>query len=485
MEFLSEYWPHVGGVVALLDTLIILAVVPWVLLTKRDSTSAMAWCLVVLLVPLLGFFLFWVFGHNHVYRPLRRRRHHRSAFRAAHPPRTKEAAHGASPNGNAEPPGDDLGQLALKVNAFPISRGNAVTLYHETRLAFEGILEAIQEARHHIHLEYYSFRPDGMGTQLLELLTEKARAGVEVRLLYDAVGGLKLKGRHLRPLLDAGGKTGVFLPLNPLQSRIRVNLRTHRKITVVDGRVGFIGGMNIGDEYLGKSKTFGYWRDTTLRLEGPAVAGLQRIFAEDWDFTYREAVNGDHYFPHVRPAGAAVVQVVESGPDQEINSIREVYFAAILSARERLWIASPYFVPDAGLLDALRLARYRGVDVRLLTISKPDHYLSFYAGRYYWADMLAVGAKVYQYTKGMMHSKLMMVDGRWAMVGSANLDNRSLRLNFEAGCILHTPELVADLERAFERDLNDAILLDAASYARRSLASRLVENACRLLSPVL
>src|SRR5262249_21457345 len=228
---------------------------------------------------------------------------------------------------------------------------------------------------------------------LADLPTEKVRQGIQVRLLYDAMGGFHLRRRILRPLREAGAKIDTFLPVSLAPFRFRVNLRNHRKITVVDGKVAFTGGMNIGDEYLGKNEYFGYWRDTFLKLEGPAVAALQRIFAEDWDFASGEALNGDAYFPDPVPAGDHIVQMIESGPDQEVNSIRQVYFAAILAARERVWIASPYFVPDLALLDALRLARYRGVDVRLLTLLKPDHSLPFFASRYYFEDMLKVGAK--------------------------------------------------------------------------------------------
>jgi cardiolipin synthase len=320
---------------------------------------------------------------------------------------------------------------------------------------------------------------------VLDLLTQKAKEGVEVRFLYDAMGGLHLRRKALEPLERAGGQVSVFLPLNPLRSHVQINLRNHRKIAVVDGRVAFTGGMNIGDEYLGKSARFGYWRDTVVRLEGPAARDLQRVFVEDWDFARNETVQGPDYFPDAPPAGDGVAQVAESGPDQEVNTIREIYFAAILSARDRLWIASPYCVPDAGLLDALQLARFRGVDVRLLTISRPDHFFSFYAGRYYWGELLAMNVKVYQYVKGMMHSKIVLVDDRWAMVGSANLDNRSLRLNFEAGVALHTPALVADLAAAYERDLRDAEQLDLRQFARRPTLARVVENGCRLLAPTL
>jgi cardiolipin synthase len=479
----SEYWPHIT-LFALLEVSVTVGVITWILMTKRDSTAAMAWCLVVIFVPLIGASLFWMFGHNRVNRPLRQRRLHRFHFRIGHPPRTREAAHGRDPPTPAHTLAD-LGDLARKVHAFPVSPGNAVTVYHDTQQAFDAILEAVGQARHHIHMEYFIFRGDATGRQVLELLAAKARAGVQVRLLYDAMGGLKLRRRLLRPLRAAGGKVDTFLPVTIWPFRFRVNLRNHRKITVVDGRVGFTGGMNIGGEYLGKHAYFGYWRDTSLRLEGPATAALQRIFVEDWDFAYGEPLNGAAYFPEPTAAGDEVVQVVESGPDQNVNTIRAVYFAAILSARERVWIASPYFVPDVALLDAVRLARYRGVDVRLLTILKPDHYLSFYASRYYYEDMLAVGVKVYQYAKGMMHSKVMLVDGKWGMISSANLDNRSLHLNFEAGCALHSPELIADLEKAYRRDLRDSVRLDPRTFAQRSFWSRLAENACRLLSPTL
>jgi cardiolipin synthase len=479
----SDYWPHFT-VFAAVEITVTVCVITWVLMTKRDPQAAMAWCLVVVLVPLIGATLFWVFGHQRVNRPLGKRRQHRFHFRIGHPPRTREAAYGTHAPASNDTLAD-LGALALKLNAFPVSHGNAVVLYHDPQQAFDAILEAISQAQHHVHLEYFIFRGDDTGRRTLQLLTEKAKQGVQVRLLYDAMGGLRLRRRLLRPLRQAGGKVDTFLPVTLAPFRFRVNLRNHRKITVVDGRVAFTGGMNIGDEYLGKSAYFGYWRDTSLRLEGPAVAALQRIFTEDWDFAYGEPLNGAAYFPQPQEAGDKVVQVVESGPDQEVNTLHQLYFAAILSARERVWIASPYFIPDMALLEALRLARYRGVDVRLLTLLKPDHYLSFYASRYYYPDMLKVGVKLYQYAKGMIHSKVMIVDSRWSVVGSANLDNRSLHLNFEAGCIMHSPELVAELEKAYRRDLRDSVRLDARTFDQRSFWSRLAENACRLLSPTL
>jgi cardiolipin synthase len=378
-----------------------------------------------------------------------------------------------------------MARLAERFDAFPLTHGNAVALYPEGQAAIDAKLDAIRAARHHVHLEYFIFQPDELGQLFLTELARKARQGVQVRLLYDAIGSYRLRPRHLRQLRTAGGQACAFLPFRLLRRRVQINLRNHRKILVVDGRVGFTGGLNIGDEYLGKVPFFGPWRDTHLRVEGPAVESLQRLFAEDWDFAAGEHLQGPDYFPPPTPAGSVPVQVVASGPDQNLKAIRQVYLAAIQRARQRLWIASPYFVPDAALLDAICLAGYQGVDVRLLGLYRPDKWVPYFAARYYWGDVLAAGVKVYQYTRGMMHAKVLLVDGEWASVGSANLDNRSMHLNFEMNCLFYAPAVVAELEAAFRRDLHDAIELDREVFARRPFPGRLIENACRLLSPIL
>jgi cardiolipin synthase len=480
----QEHWQHFTFLAAL-NVLLILLVIPVVLIKKRDPITAVAWCLVVLLVPMLGTFLFWAFGFNYLQRRMARKTHQRESLGAEHPPARREAQRGAGPEETSPTPPLPLEDVAKALGAFPPSAGNSVRIYRDTTEAFEAQLEVIRAARHHVHLEYFIFRSDETGRRLVDVLVEKARAGVEVRLLYDSAGTLWLSGSMIRPLIDAGGQVRDFLPVNPLRSWFRLNLRNHRKITVVDGTIGFTGGMNIGDEYLGKSPRFGYWRDTVLQLHGPAVAGLQRIFMEDWLFASQELLHQQAYFPPVPACGDAIVQVVDSGPEQEPNSIRELYFAAILSAHKRLWIASPYFVPDSGILDALRLARLRGVDVRLLGLLHPDHPVTWYAGRYYWGEMLPLGVKVYQYNRGMMHSKIVLVDDSWAMAGSANMDNRSLHLNCEAGCILYSRSLIDELEANFVRDLDNSVLLDPETFSRRSLWMQLRENACRLFSPVL
>lgn len=482
----ADPWPFHGvALSAIVGLVLTIVTIPWVLTIKREATSAVAWCLLVFFLPYVGSLLFLIFGYQHVQYHLGRKRRHKRLYRATRPSGRREATPGGSLEPGSAPSEHALARLARLVDAFPATTGNRLDVYDHGATAYAAMQEAIDAAEHHIHLQSFIFQPDASGHAFLEQLTRKARAGVEVRLLYDAMGSYRLHRRLLRPLIAAGGQATAFLPLNPLRRRLQINMRNHRKILVVDGQVAFTGGLNVGDEYLGQDPRFGPWRDTHVRLEGPAVAGLQYVFAEDWNFAAEEPLRGAAYFPEPRAAGTCGAQIVYSGPDQEQNAIREVYFAAILQARRRLWIASPYFVPDAGLLDALRLAAYLGVDVRLLCQYHPDKWIPFFAARYYFADVLRAGVRIYQYAQGMMHSKVLLVDGEWASVGTANLDNRSLHLNFEVNCLVYDPHVTAELERAFESDLRASIRLRHKVFSRRPFAGRLVENGCRLLSPVL
>ncbi len=497
MNWLFQTWddflfwlPFLLGAFAFVATTLSIV---WVLMTKPEASSAIAWILLMLFLPLAGIVLFFFFGYQHVSRPLKRKRRHKLQYESPANP----ANHASSANlprasrqeGQLEGLSENLARLAYRLGAYHVTDNNQVDFYFEGQPTFDAMIEAINGAEHHIHIMVFIFQPDRLGRQFLELLTAKAKQGVEVRLLYDAMGSHRLGRRLLAPLRAAGGKTSVFLPINLLRRRLQVNMRNHRKIMVVDGTYGFIGGLNIGDEYVGRNKYFGFWRDTHLRVRGPAVVDLQRVFMEDWSFASGENVPAQDargaYFRANHNAGPYPVQVIDSGPDRDLKAIREITFAAILKARQRVWIASPYFVPDAGLLDALRLAAYNGIDVRFLGQHRPDKWVPQFAARYYWADVLRAGVQVYQYTKGMMHAKVMIVDDEFASVGTANLDNRSMFLNFEVNCLLYSPAAVKKLEASFEEDFRNAIKLDKNAYANRSFIERLAENACRLLSPIL
>ena len=486
-EYLGDFADWLPALITLADVVLTVVMLAWVLMTKPEATSAVAWCLLIIFLPFVGSLLFYLFGYQHVNRPLRRKRRHKLHYTQPQGPgEDEEGPHRL----DAVPEG--LTRLALQFGARRLRAGNHVDFYHQGPPCFEAMLEAIRAARHHVHLETFIFQPDATGQQFLRLMAQKASEGVKVRLLYDAMGSIHLHRRTLAPLHAAGGRFAVFLPVNPLRRRMQINMRNHRKILVVDGELGFVGGLNVGDEYQGRVPRFGFWRDTHLRLRGPAVADLQRVFIEDWDFAAGERVvpPGDaeaarSYFSPAKADGPYPLQIIESGPDREMKGIREIYFAAVLKARKRVWIASPYFVPDAGLRDALQLAGYLGVDVRFLGQFHPDKWIPQFAARYYWDQMLAAGVKVYQYTGGMMHSKVVLVDDDWASVGTANLDNRSLHLNFEVNCLMYCPQAVAELEKALLHDLSQAIRLDPSVYARRPFPGRLLENACRLMSPVL
>lgn len=469
--------PSIAGSIALLNIAVVALTIFWILTLKREPMSAIAWCLLVLFVPLFGIVFFVFFGYQSIHVPLRRKRQHAEEFRGFRHAKSNNFREGGY---------EGLADLAGKLGARPPVAGNAVTVYHDGASAYEAMFEAIASARHHIHMEFFIVRADDSGCRFMNALAERARAGVEVRFLYDAVGSWSLNPRVLDILRKAGGRALPYLKLlNPLRRRIQVNLRNHRKLLVVDGRVGFTGGLNLGDEYLGKAPFFGPWRDDFIRVEGPAVADLQQVFAEDWDFSADEDLSGEAYHPAVPPAGSVMVQVASSGPDQEIKTIRELYFAAIMRARRRVWLATPYFVPDASLFDALCLAARMGRDVRVLTPFRPDKWLPHLAGRYYWPELLRAGVKVYQYTNGFLHLKLLMIDDVWSSVGSPNFDNRSLYLNFEATCLIESPEVQAELERGFLNDLAMSIRLEPNSFAGRPFVAKMAENACRLLSPVL
>ena len=476
-------WPTISVLIGLLDIALTIFVVGVILSTKHDSTSAVAWCMTVIYLPVIGMILFFVFGRQSVHRRMMQKKQRTKGYRRSDG--TVQSYQSPESIGAMDPHWYSMSQYASNVEAFPLTTNNQVTFYHHATPAFQAMIDAIESAKHHIHIEFFIFRSDESGKRFVDALARKAKEGVEVRFLYDAVGAHDLSRKLIREVCDGGGKCLAFMSLlNPLR-RFRVNLRNHRKLLIVDGKIGFAGGMNIGDEYQGKSPRFGEWRDTHLRLEGPSVSHLQETFIEDWHFAADELLKGEKYYPEIRSQGNARVQVVKSGPDQAVKSIRQVYFAAILKARKRIWIASPYFVPDMALIEALTLAARNGVDVRLIMPFRPDKWIPFLAGRYYVQEMLACGVSVYQYTAGFMHAKMMIIDDGFGCVGSANFDNRSLHLNFEVNCVFYSPITVTELEGQFLTDMGSCIRIDPDVYKQRPYLGKLAENACRMLSPIL
>ena len=463
--------------------LVTLLLIRWVLLTrKRQPLSTVAWILAIVMLPYVGGLLFLFFGINRVERRTRTRR---AATRdlAEHLPSLDRIDHPDECTFDERQ--QQLVRLIRNATDTDPTSGNEVDVYADTNVALRRIEEAIESARETIHLEYYIWRPDATGTRLRDLLIAKARDGVTVRFLYDGFGSLWLTRRFLAPMKEAGIHVATFLPGQSLRERWSINLRNHRKIIVVDGRTAFTGGMNIGDEYLGRNKSFGYWRDTHLRVRGGAVLQLQRVFAEDWYYATGEELTSPERFPQPESTGDVCVQVVSSGPDRTVPAFHSLVFTAINAAQHRLTLATSYFVPTIALAMALETAASRGVRVRLLVAGRSAHHWTVLAGRSYYESLLEAGVEIYEYRRGILHSKTLTFDGEWSLIGTANFDARSMLLNFEVGLALFDEAIARDLDSQFEDDIRHARRIDPHQWRERPLRGVLLENICRMFSPVM
>jgi cardiolipin synthase A/B len=461
-----------------------LCLIRWVLLLKqREPTSSIAWILLIIVLPVLGGLLFLVFGINRVERKAVGMK--RATRRVLGPILPELSRFESAPLNSREPLQNGLLRMATQINLMPATFGNRVEVLSQMPRTLALMEEAIEGAQQTLHLEYYIWKPDRTGTRLRDMLIEKARAGVKVRFLYDGIGSITLSRRFLRPMRDAGILVASFLPGRAFLHRWSVNLRSHRKILVVDGRVGFTGGMNIGDEYLGKDPLLGFWRDTHLRMHGPAVLQLQQVFVEDWLFATNEEIPLAEVFPTPQESGDVVAQVLVGEPIGELSTFHSVLFAAITDARKQILLTASYFVPPESLVTSLETAARQGVRVRLVLSSRCNYFWTLAAGRSYYESLLRAGVEIYEYEQGLMHAKTLTIDGQWSLVGTANFDTRSLFLNFEVGVAVYDQRIATQLEEQFDEDVahSTRILLDA--WLERPESHVLSENIWRLFAPVL
>lgn len=452
------------------------------LLRRRETASALGWSLALVFLPGLGVLLFLVFGFNRLPRRLKKKRAHHQAFEdpsTAHPSPETTSPH------QPEPRWRRLTRMLQNLEGAPRRGGNATTLYREGLVAFLEMARAIQSARHHVHVEFYIFRDDDLGRRLTDLLVEKCEQGVAVRVLVDGIGSAGNR-RIVRRIRRAGGQAARFLRVWPFGKRVTPNLRNHRKVVICDGRVAFFGGLNVGVEYLGRYAERGEWFDLHMRVEGPAVWDLQRMFAEDWNFCAGERLDDEACFPPLDAVGDEALQILSGGPDLAVNPIRQAYFSAFVRARESILLCTPYLVPDGTLRDALKEAARSGVTVEIVLPRPPgDNRLACWCGEYYSEELLEAGVRIYTWTPGMLHAKAVVVDEAWAMLGTANLDNRSLRLNFEQMAVLDDPERVAELHAALRGvvDCSDETTLEGLREA--GALRRAARAGARLLAPLL
>ncbi len=475
---------HLTALLSLAWLLWVALVACGLILERRSPTATLAWLLALLFMPYFGFLVYLLFGPRRLRR--RRLRYGRARARliqSTHRLRQDRTALLGFPKTGLE---QQLALLLERIGQGAPAPANSAALLETGDACFQAIEAAIEAATHHVHLEYYLWQPDRVGTRLRDRLIAKARAGVEVRLLLDAIGSDRASNRFLQPLREAGGMIAWFNPIGLRRLRPNhVNFRTHRKIAVCDGRVGFTGGINVSDIHSSAYSSPEAWRDTHLRIEGEPVHRLQFIFLEDWYFATDHAPFEPEFFPHFpgHPSGPWL-QIVESGPDNNRYAIAKFYFAAIAGAQRQVLLATPYFVPTEALNAALMNAALRGVEVQILASKQSDSRLVTAAARSYYDELASVGVVIHEFGPPMLHAKLLVVDERIATVGSANFDNRSLTLNFEAMAVIYDASLATQLARSFEADLSLARRY-ARSGRRATLGQRLGEATARLLSPLL
>ncbi len=439
--FILLYLLHIGAMTA---------GVIYILRHHREPRAMLAWILTFILLPEVGWVIFFFIGDPKLNR-VRRRRHRQRQRLSALSGRLETLRETYTPFSDSEVPAYLLPfvGIATRAGKQPPTRGNLVTIYHDGKQTFQALLEAMRGAKSHIHLQYYILHDDATGRRAWDLLVEKAREGVECRVLVDYIGSWRLSREYIRGLKTAGVKFAFFLPVVPWRWRWRVNLRNHRKIAVIDGKIGFTGSQNIGDEYLGLDKSYAQWRDTHLRVIGPAVLELQEVFVEDWHYASREDISDDDYFPEPECHGNQIVQVIPSGPDADAYIMHHLLLGMIAVAREQISIATPYFVPDSAMVLSLQAAAYRGVKVELLIPTQTDQKLVLWAARSYYPELCGTGVEIFEYPGGMLHSKVAIIDSAWALVGSANMDERSFRLNFEISTLLYDVRLARQLHADF------------------------------------
>lgn len=459
---------------------------------RRNPTTVWAWLLLLYFIPVLGFVLYLILGQN--FRKDRMFRMKEIEGEIKYAVRRQEESIYRKKLKLKDPELDRFKRLILynlNEGEAVLTDNNDVRIYTDGEEKFRALLEEMEHAKNYIHIQYYIIRGDELWKEIEEVLIKKARQGVEVRILFDSMGCRGRKGMRYadwRRLRAAGIQTAEFFPAVFGKLQFRINYRNHRKIVVIDGRLGFVGGFNIGREYIGKEVRYGYWRDTHICIEGSAVTSLAVRFVLDWNYAAKENLFlEDRLFeiPDYVREGKDLVQIVSSGPDSGSQVIRDNYLRMIHMARKSVYIQTPYFIPDDDIRNALMIAAKSGIDVRIMIPCKPDHPFVYWATYSYVGEMVEAGARCYTYDNGFLHTKCLCVDGLVSCIGTANMDIRSFSLNFEVNAVIYSARTTGRLMKAFESDIAKSTMITKKSYEQRSLEVRAKEQFCRLFSPVL
>jgi cardiolipin synthase len=450
------------------------------ILTTRTAQGAIAWSVTLVSVPFVAVPAYLVFGRDKFQGMIDAYESRQDEIdgligeiRAGLEPWTFPAP---------ERPGS---YRALKtLSGFELISGNSVDLLIDGEATFDSILTGLSRAEKYILLQFYMIHDDDIGRRVQEALIERAEAGGSVYVLYDESGSQGLPKSYVSSLREAGIRVSSFRPTQGFGNRFQLNFRNHRKIVVVDGKTAWVGGHNVGDEYLGRDPDFHPWRDTHVRIEGPAALQLQAVVVGDWYWATRELPNLTWKAVPSEDSNTPVM-VLPSAPSERLETAGLMFTTALHSAKHRIWISAPYFVPDEAVMKALELAALRGVDVRVITTGKPDSWPVYLAAFYYISKLRDLGIRFYAYTPGFLHEKVMLIDDEFSTVGTANFDNRSFRLNFEVTAIIADPAFAADMETMFEADFEHSVVIDPESLDSKPLYWRLGVALSRLASPVL
>lgn len=458
---------------------------------KRDIAATWAWLLVLTLIPVIGFIIYAFLGRKLPHRRL-------NLMKTQTQLRIQEAIDRQKQQFiNMPKPRHTTTQIYRRTvmlfqsldDSF-LSQHNQVTIYTDGEKLFQQMFDEIAAAKKSIHIEFYTIYNDQIGNQLRTLLERKAAEGVEVRVLYDSWGSMGVRQSFYDGLRERSGHATQFLLTHNNLFDFRLNYRDHRKIVVLDGKIGYVGGFNVGDQYLGRLPKFGPWRDTHLRIIGGGVYSLQRRFIGDWNASVsRSSEKLNHYrqyFPEIQVQhGSTALQVVSSGPESELEKIKLGYLRLINTAQDHIWIQTPYLIPDDSVLDALRVAAHSGIDVRIMIPCKPDHPFVYRATQYYAHVLANEGVTIYTYQRGFLHAKTMLIDGKMSSVGSANLDFRSFKLNFEINAFIYDSDTTDQLEQIFVNDIRNSRVVTAAAFDQQSWWLHFKQRFSRLLSPIL
>ncbi|MCD7976468.1 MAG: cardiolipin synthase [Tannerellaceae bacterium] len=468
----------VGTIIFLLYCITILGLVLVIIMENRNPLKTIPWVIVLLLFPGIGLLFYFFFGQdNRKQRVISRRTYKRIMKRP----------HGRNPHKDGQPVPAQYQSLATLLgssNQFTLLYGSEITIYTNGEEKFKSLLEEIDKAEHHIHLQYYIFNDDETGEIFKEALIKKSRQGVEVRVLYDDVGCWNVKKSFFKEMKNAGIEIHPFLRVAFPVFSSKVNYRNHRKIVVIDGKVGFLGGMNIADRYA-KGTSWGIWRDSHFKIKGKGVHGLQSAFLIDWYVITRQLMYDKIYYPQVPVFSDNIMQIVTTGPTGQWRTLLQATIYTIANAKKYIYIQTPYFLPTEGLNQALQTAALGGIDVRLMLPKYSDTKTVQLASHSFIDDMIKAGVKVYFYNPGFLHAKMLVTDDMLTSIGSANMDFRSFEHNFEINAFVYQRDFALDMKKIFLHDMHYCEKVVPSRWLRRPLKQRLIESCMRLFSPLL